>query len=566
MANNRANRRSKRAKRRFEATTKTTVTKDATMASIAEEIIEEEGGADDATTAAGNSNVGAKTRPHCSYLLLRAAVPESKKGTATMKTKFQEIFSLLLEADESSILSIFKTDPTPAEDGSFVSPANKVLTATQDFPDSITSLSKYFFGCRPNSKGGSIWTQIRLMHSSPIENILEDVREDLREMESSLTLQSIQHWDVATIGFLKNLHHEVDGPSLQEFLNTELYAVHRDDTYVVGIKVKTPYDGKKKSSTPVTFKDRIHAFHVDTIGSVQKEVAATIKGILAGDSFKARYNCNVRLVPCFDRNSSPYTQEKVRKCILQHSQWCQCVTTMSVEDIATIDSKNKHLGNRTLRELIIGLPASHFINIDLNWSKTHYCIIYPKKYEALAKDKIAHLGAYLHRHYGDNILSSLTPNLQQVIWDTVWDEKTGRPISKLDRELDAIIDGDESLDYVDASFLTNAAPSPSAASASATFVPKASPVPQEFVPVQDDCSVSTFGTAVYKTPPKESNVPSLQDTNDSSTVVSSITMDTRVSKVETDLGDIKSMITQLLHQQAASGAASPSLGKAGQQG
>ena len=84
--------------------------------------------------------------------------------------------------------------------------------------------------------------------------------------------------------------------------------------------------------------------------------------------------------------------------------------------------------------------------------------------------------------------------------------------------------------------------------------------------MQDDCSVSTFGTAVYRTPPKDTTIPSLQDTNDSSTVVSSITMDTRVSKVESDLGDIKSMITQLLNHQSSSRVVSPSLGKAGDQG
>ena len=89
------------------------------------------------------------------------------------------------------------------------------------------------------------------------------------------------------LGSLKNLYHEVDGPALQEFINNELHIVHWDDTYIVGLKVKTPYDGKKKPANPVKFKDRVHAFHVDTIGSVHKEVAATLKGILAGDAFQS---------------------------------------------------------------------------------------------------------------------------------------------------------------------------------------------------------------------------------------------------------------------------------------
>ena len=157
-----------------------------------------------------------------------------------MKTKFQEVLSLLLEADETAILSVFQTDPTTNKEGNYTVDVKKVLTSPQSFPNSITGMSKYFYGCRPNSKGGAIWTQIRLMHSSPIKNLLADVREDLREMDCSLSLQAIQHWDVVTLGFLKNLHPEVDGIALQEYFNKALTSTHNSANHKVGIKVKTP--------------------------------------------------------------------------------------------------------------------------------------------------------------------------------------------------------------------------------------------------------------------------------------------------------------------------------------
>ena len=523
---------------------------------------------DDATAAAGSRSVGKKVRAHCSYLLLRATVKESKKGTATMKAKLQEVFSLLLEADETAILSFFQTDPTTNSNGFFTVNVKKVLTSPQSFPDSITGLSKYFFGCRPNSKGGTIFSQIRLMHSSPIENLLTDVREDLREMECGLSMQAIQHWNVHTLGWLKNLHPEVDGVALQDYLNSALRDTYKDDVHKIGIKLKTPYDGKKSDySKDTKFKDRLQAYHVDTIASVHAEVAASLKALLAHADFKQRYTCSVRLVPCFDRKSSPYTQDKVRKCILQHSQWCQCVTSMSVEGFASLDLPNKNLDNKSLRQCILELEDSHFINIDLNWSKTHYSVIFPKKYESVAKDKIAHIGAYLHKQFGDHILTSFTPELQQVVADTSWDDDTGRPISKVDRELDTIIDMDDDLDYVDTSFLTsqNTSAPPLAPSSEATkvFIPRSSPVPMQFVPLEDDDSVSTFGTTAYKSPPKD-NPPSLRGSFDSSTVVSSITMESRVSQVESTLGDLKSMLQTLVT--ASTRAASPSLGKAGKKG
>ena len=86
----------------------------------------------------------------------------------------------------------------------------------------------------------------------------------------------------------------------------------------------------------------------------------------------------------------------------------------------------------------------------------------------------------------------------------------------------------------------------------------------QFVPEQDNLSVSTFGITVYKTPPKESSQPSLEDTRESSTVMSSVTIESRVTQVESTLGDLKTMLQTLVN--ASTGAKSPSLGKADQQG
>ena len=122
------------------------------------------GGDDDATCAMDNSSTNTLQRTYCSFLNVRVSVPESKKGTATMKAKLQEFFKLLQEADETALLSTFKLDPTPDADGQFTVKGSQALTSPHVLPDTITSLSKFFFGCRPNSKGGIVWCQIQLMH------------------------------------------------------------------------------------------------------------------------------------------------------------------------------------------------------------------------------------------------------------------------------------------------------------------------------------------------------------------------------------------------------------------
>ena len=79
--------------------------------------------------------------------------------------------------------------------------------------------------------------------------------------------------------------------------------------------------------------------------------------------------------------------------------------------------------------------------------------MFPKKYESIAKGKIAHLGTYLHREYGDAVLASLPAEAQLVIQDTTWDDTLQRPVSKLDKELDDIITAGDAIEYVDIELL-----------------------------------------------------------------------------------------------------------------
>ena len=92
----------------------------------------------------------------------------------------------------------------------------------EDISESITGISKFFFEARPNSKGGNIWTNIRLLHTQPIENIIADTKEDFKEADASMGLQSIQHWDVGSIGFLQRIHPDVDVDNLHAYLSAAL--------------------------------------------------------------------------------------------------------------------------------------------------------------------------------------------------------------------------------------------------------------------------------------------------------------------------------------------------------
>ena len=500
-------------------------------------------GSDDDTVECANGDNRKVSFPGVSFLKLSVKVAKANKATALMRTRFQEVFKCIRDSDPTAILSHFRLDPVPDADGMFPVVQTATATTPEEIPDSITAMGKFFHGCRPRSEGGIIWTQVRLMHSEPIDNILADTRTELEEKSGNLSLQSIQHWDVETIGFLKNLHPDVDNESMQSFLLDAVNRLHPgEDRLLIGIKVRTPYDGTKRDpNKKVRFKDRIQAYHVDTQGKTQALVQNYLKQVLSSDDFKLRYTAPVRLVPPFDRRSSPNTQEKVKRCILQHSQFCQSIASLPCQGIPSLGLRNRALG-RTLRDLVMGLTESHFINIDMNWSNTNHVVLFPRKYESIAKEKAVHLPAFLHKQYGKRILSSFDAATQQIIEETTWD-KDGHPMSKLDRELDQVLADDDTLDYVDISFFADVDDKASSTKPSAIFQPQpTAPIP--FIPLVDDTSVSTFGTT---SPTKKASPPDLHTVAGSTS--SDVSMLSRVSKVEEDMSEVKAMLRQLVSVQ-----------------
>ena len=105
----------------------------------------------------------------------------------------------------------------------------------------------FLSGAHLNPKRGKIWTNIRLLQTQPIENIVTDTREDFKEEDASIGLQYVQHWDVESISFLHRMHPDVDTDSLYVYLSAALKKLYPSTDLKLGVKVKTPWDGKKET-------------------------------------------------------------------------------------------------------------------------------------------------------------------------------------------------------------------------------------------------------------------------------------------------------------------------------
>ena len=116
--------------------------------------------------------------------------------------------------------------------------------------------------------------------------------------------------------------------------------------------------------------------------------------------------------------------------------------------------------------------------------------------------------------------------------ETAWDKKTGRPQSKLDLELDYILASVDTMDYVDMALLEETTTRPVIG------------VTNTFITQLDDNSVSTFGTVKDKKTRSMGLICSAID-GDSTTLASSVTMDSRMSVMEHDFTGMKNMLSKI---------------------
>ena len=214
--------------------------------------------------------------------------------------------------------------------------------------------------------------------------------------------------------------------------------------------------------------------------------------------------------------------------------------SMACAGIEHLDQRNPQI-KLTLQEMVVSLPD--FVNIDLNWRGDLFSIIFPKKYKETARNKIAHLGAYLHKCYGGNILPSLPAEAQEIIANTTWDD-SGCPGFQLDQELDDILAADGVIGYVDLSLLKEdklARPSSTPA------------ISNTFLPQLDEHSISTFRDNPATTIVNQSKSDSGQTSKNAFSTVSNVTMDSHVSEMEFNFYNMKYLFQQIYDGDAKEG-------------
>ena len=92
-------------------------------------------------------------------------------------------------------------------------------------PRSITQLQKYFPKGKPKKGGGTVYTNILILHSEDIEDMITDMKDGLEARNPRIGKQRIQHYDVAKLGYIMCLLTKIEIKRWEEFLKEQVAAI-----------------------------------------------------------------------------------------------------------------------------------------------------------------------------------------------------------------------------------------------------------------------------------------------------------------------------------------------------
>lgn len=211
--------------------------------------------------------------------------------------------------------------------------------------------------------------------------------------------------------------------------------------------------------------------------------------------------------------SPTHTQHsKVLKCfsdIIRRQAWFQeGIVRISSTDVLNIDGRADPLPR--LRMMVMKMKTSHgkrmFIGIDEFWDGST-SFIFPKIFEAEARNRIADLGSYLYFHNGELgekvLLRHFTPAAAARAIQSPWNEELQRAESKYGQDLMDFVRECDDIEWLKAS-----APVAPPVQLLSPFQNISAPL--FHTPPNDDGSLESFSPT---TAPSTSNGPSKQQTH-----------------------------------------------------
>ena len=411
------------------------------------------------------------------------------------------------------------------------------------FPNTVGRFRDYFSRAQVKTVGGQSYMDIYVQYSIPMEELTSNVDWFFKEAGMRMFNKTIQAESITQMGWLLYSYSNLDTKALADAISNQIGTR-------VGLRYK--YINTDKYEPDREQRRKWMAIHIEADSDDSKKATRGLKELYSMSSTTFPLGIRMRLVSEYrdvkgnTTNSKKHTRLRIRQANFAHM-----LHGCPNDDICQLDWKADNLKHKSLRELIMEIqsnnkdtPGTLYHGVGMDWKgRIVFSYLSNKSNEG---SMIAEgIMPYLRHFHGNNVDQFFDPEAVISKNEWYWDEKEKCIINPLSKELDALEDGDK--DYL---FAEHTIPNDSTPELTDSPI-----TPQELalsrmnllINNKDEDSVSTLGgspkllakTKDKHTHPMIKTTPGLTST---ASVTSAITLETRLSEMETNLNEFKGSI------------------------
>ena len=443
------------------------------------------------------------------------------------------------EAEAIKICSTFMALLKESDPNVVLLPYSKIhadfsaVHGNQTMPLTFYTMGAYFHGLKVIKKGGFTYCKIWLAHDKSAEHLLRDMKFHLGATNEGMWLRQLSHEEVWDAGWLLYSSRDTNGINLAEEI-TLLSGIP------CSVRWRRVYYGVKNP------KVLVYASHLECpkmySGAFETWLDNTYSSSADPLSHEFPLGMFFRRIPSFRNLFSRAAKDKVVHLANRQAQFSESVGKMITWEIMSLDRIDKST-NTSLRDILMSIKSSTLKNtrlfhaINPAYNSDGFVITFLPQLKDEAITLIAALPVYCRHFYGESVNKWFSPEAVHRTREAAWDEKLGYATSKRDFALGNLVDLD-----------------------TAFHAPKVSiELPPEMKDGTDTTgtaniagetdSVSTFqnNKPAAKPPERDKAQPNSAKTEQKS-VVSAISIESRMSKVEETSKEQSKQLRQITQQ------------------
>ena len=383
-----------------------------------------------------NENKGAYTENKVflgatlSYLYLMIDIPSDKDYVEKYRTTLTRLLSAIRQADHKSVIVQYEAVPRYSGKEREVN-ANMCLDHPGKMPRSITQLHKFFPKGRPKRGGGTVFTNLLLLHDEGIEDIILDMKDAMEAYNPKIGKQRIQHHSVAKLGYIMCLTTKIEIARWTEFLIKETNEILQTQVLLAisvgkindGTAFKDDFSNKQPAYRNKKKKAEYWGIHVETTKDRQVQVKRAIGVILATKIPNWMYGMELKFIPHMRYDMTSAQKRRLSNAMIKHKQVMANLVDHKLTEFTEIDSPISTVEGKTIRQLIMELKTTKgqtmFVAIEKSWQGEQVAWA-KRKYNEEAEKYTSHMAAWLVKWHGDGIFAKLDPDVQKMVKSVVW--------------------------------------------------------------------------------------------------------------------------------------------------